>query len=225
MRYYKNLIPSTLDTMIYLSTRNTVTRSRKLFGPNIYILKKICTQLALSPFLKGVRNSLFYVLCPKICPSQISSLLWLVSSRMPEPAPLITATEQLRQINSSRDKLVPRHNLCKCVTWWHSVMSRSNRIIGGALLIFIIWGNITELQKLNNFFFLKAFKGGSTVLMICGSFIYLSSYSFIKPCSCWGGKKKFLLMELLLCFGRTWEDGSGSKELSLKDKPNREMTE
>ena len=52
------------------------------------------------------------------------SLLWLVSTHMPEPALLTTATtEQLCQINS----YVPQVIMYDSVMWW-SVMSQSHRI-------------------------------------------------------------------------------------------------
>ena len=59
----------------------------------------------------------------------IPSLLWLVGSYTPEPAPLMTTTTKQEQV--LRANLAARHKLCTCPTRWRSVMSQCHRLKGG----------------------------------------------------------------------------------------------
>ena len=62
--------------------------------------------------------------------SRIPSLLRLASSHTPDPAPLTATESALNQILCA--KLAAQHKLCKCVTWWHSLMSQKHGVKGGA---------------------------------------------------------------------------------------------
>ena len=57
-----------------------------------------------------------------------SLMLWLVSSCLPEPAPLTVSPVSSVDVFSTflSNKLAARHNICKYVAWWQSSMVRSH---------------------------------------------------------------------------------------------------
>ena len=102
-----------------------VTTSNRFTCFNAQITQSIFCTLSSVAALYSV---LYSISCH--LPSWIASRLWLVGSHMPDSAPL-----KKRQQSSCVKSLLTcqtavRHQLCKCVTLWHSVVSQSHGIEG-----------------------------------------------------------------------------------------------